>query len=258
MHIETGSNGQEIALFLFPHQDDEFGVFHQIESEREQARTVCCVYFTTGVPSGENPAQRSAESAGVLRALAVSESNIHFFGEQLGISDGALPHHTLAVAAWIEKTLLENPSVATVYVPAWEGGHSDHDALHACALQALRASASKAQCFQFPLYHAAGCVGPFFRVLSPLAANGEVARTRIPILKRLRYLRLLLFYRSQWKSWIGLFPFVLLHALFNGTQALQPVHAQRLSERPHAGLLYYEKRKFSTWEAVRAGIEELR
>jgi LmbE family N-acetylglucosaminyl deacetylase len=258
MHIETGSNAQDIALFLFPHQDDEFGVFHQIESERDRARTVCCVYFTTGVAAAESPAQRNAESLRVLRALAVSESNIHFLGSQLGISDGALPHHTLAVAAWIEKTLLENPSVATVYVPAWEGGHSDHDALHACALQALRASASTAQCFQFPLYHAASCVGPFFRVLSPLAANGYVTRTHISIPKRLRYLGLLFVYRSQWKSWLGLFPFVLLHMIFSGTQALQPVHAQRLSESPHAGLLYYEKRKFSTWAAVCAGIKKLR
>jgi LmbE family N-acetylglucosaminyl deacetylase len=258
MRIESNPGAAEIALFLFPHQDDEFGVFHQIESERERARTVCCVYFTTGVAAGESPAQRNAESLSGLRALAVSESCIHFLGVRLGISDGALPHHTLAVAAWLEKTLLENPDIATVYVPAWEGGHSDHDALHACALHALRASASKAQCFQFPLYHAAGCVGPFFQVLSPLAANGVVARTHIPILNRLRYLRLLFIYRSQWKSWIGLFPFVLLHALVNGTQALQPVHAQRLSERPHAGLLYYEKRKFSTWAAVRASIEKLR
>jgi LmbE family N-acetylglucosaminyl deacetylase len=258
MRIETRAGATDIALFLFPHQDDEFGVFHQIEAERARARTVCCAYFTTGVAAGQSPTRRNAESLRVLRTLAVSEANIFLLGESLGISDGALPHNVLAVADWIEKTLVENPEIAAVYVPAWEGGHSDHDALHACALHALRSSKSKAQCFQFPLYHAARCVGPFFRVLSPLAANGAVARTRIPLLKRLRYLRLLFFYRSQWKSWVGLFPFALIHAVMNGTQALQPVDPQRLRERPHAGLLYYEKRKFSTWDAVRTGIATLR
>ena len=67
---------------------------------------------------------------------------------------------------------------------------------------------------------------------------------------RLHFLRRALEYPSQRGSWIGLFPFFLLHYLFDGTQAIQAVSAHRIRERPHKGDLYYEKRRFASWAEV--------
>ena len=94
------------------------------------------------------------------------------------------------------------------------------------------------------------CPGPLFRVLAPLAANGPVESFAIPLSRRLAYLRLCLRYPSQWKTWVGLFPFVLLHYAIDGRQALQPVRLDRIDERPHAGTLYYEARNFCRWERM--------
>jgi hypothetical protein len=91
-------------------------------------------------------------------------------------------------------------------------------------------------------------------VLAPLPENGAVTTSPIGWRARWRYLRHCLSYPSQRGSWIGLFPFVLLHYLLHGVQSLQPVAPQRLAERPHPGALYYEKRQFYSWPAMTAAL----
>ena len=72
------------------------------------------------------------------------------------------------------------------------------------------------------------------------------------------HLRLCLQYPSQRMTWIGLFPFVLLHYLMRGTQTLQGVRLERMEERPHAGTLYYEYRNFCRWERLQERLAEWR
>jgi hypothetical protein len=71
-----------------------------------------------------------------------------------------------------------------------------------------------------------------FRVLTPLPQNGPAHTWPIPWRARSSYLRHCLSYPSQRGTWIGLFPFVLLHYLLRGTQTLQPVDAARLDAAP--------------------------
>ena len=40
--------GVPLSVFLFAHQDDEFGVFFQLERERLAGRRVCCIFVTDG------------------------------------------------------------------------------------------------------------------------------------------------------------------------------------------------------------------
>jgi hypothetical protein len=65
-------------------------------------------------------------------------------------------------------------------------------------------------------------------------------------------------YPSQRTTWIGLFPFVALHVLLRGVEQLQPVAPARLAERPHAGALYYEKRRFFTWDQMARALDAWR
>lgn len=238
-----------IALFLFAHQDDEFGVFHRIECERRSGRRVVVAYLTDGATPHVSADRRNAESLAVLQSLGVAAQDIHFAGTSLGIADSALAMHLRMAMAWVAPVVLQK-ELAAVYIPAWEGGHPDHDALHAGVANLAREHGLLGLCRQFSLYNSRGLSAPWFRVLSPIAANGPVSRERIPVLRRLRYLRLCLSYHSQAKSWVGLLPFVALHYLLDGTQALQPVNVERLHERPHEGQLYYEARGFATWQAL--------
>lgn len=256
MRIKIAENSP-IAVFLFAHQDDEFGVFHQIALERASGVKVFCIYLTTGVSQGGCSSRRNSESLRVLRELGVSEDHVVFAGEKLGISDGGLLETLDVARQWFGDWLDACGDVTRIYIPAWEGGHPDHDALHALALKVATVSSPKAQISQFSLYNAVGCRQPFFRVLNPIDANGMVQSARIPWRRRLQYLRMCLSYPSQRRSWLGLFPFVLAHYVLSGRQQLQPVSICRVKCRPHAGTLYYEMRSFAAWKRVSAEVSRL-
>ena len=256
MRTETGQGRDTApaALFLFAHQDDEFGVFQRILDCRARGLRVACAYLTDGRTASATAAQRNRESLAVLAKLGVAPQDVAFAGLELGIGDAQLPQHLDSAAGWIGRWLDGFARIEALHVTAWEGGHHDHDALHALAVGLAGARGLLGRTWQFSLYQARGLPGPLFRVLAPLPENGPAVRTPIPWRARLRHLRACLSYPSQRTTWIGLFPFVLLHYLLRGVEQLQPVTLDRLAERPHAGPLYYEKRKFFTWPQMAGAI----
>jgi LmbE family N-acetylglucosaminyl deacetylase len=249
---------EPVALFLFAHQDDEFGVFERITTLRRQGVRVACAYLTDGQTANSSAAVRNAESLAVLAQLGVEPEHVRFAGQELGIGDARLPLHLDAAGRWIGAWFDSFLPIESIHVTAWEGGHHDHDALHALTVLLAEERGLLARTWQYSLYQASGLPGPMFRVLAPMAANGPVESTPIAWAARRHYLRLCLSYPSQRNTWIGLFPFVLLHYLRRGVQTLQPVNPERLDERPHAGPLYYEKRKFFTWQQLSAAISAWR
>jgi len=254
--LAGSSPGVPVAVFLLPHQDDEFGAFHRIVRLRASGVRVVCIYFTTGVPVGGDPSSRNRESLAVLSELGVEE--VIFAGGLLSIADGGICDSLARAADWLQSWLARTGRLEGIYVPAWEGGHPDHDGLHAVTLQVCAELGLSGKVRQFALYNGERCPGPFFKVLSPLRSNGPVERDPIPPRSRLHFLRLVLRYPSQARTWIGLFPFVLLHYVLNGHQQLQQTRIECLNERPHEGRLYYEKRGFSTWQAVSERIAHWR
>ena len=246
---------ESVAIFFFAHQDDEFAVFHQLCEERREGRRICCVYLTNGESRGVAAHVRNTESVAVLLKLGVAQRDILFVGQELSIGDGALPDNMDTARSWLVAWIAQCSDVAAIYVPAWEGGHPDHDAAHAIVVSVMAQSNTLDKARQFSLYNSYRCPAPFFRVLSPLAANGQVVESRIPYADRFRFLALCLSYRSQTKTWIGLFPFVLWNYLVKGTQCLQPISLERMRSRPHPGTLYYEARKFDDWPRFSARLQ---
>jgi hypothetical protein len=245
------------SLFLFAHQDDEFGVFAQIEQELRIGRGICCVYVTDGATNAD-PDLRDDESRTVLQKLGVPAGDIIFIGRQLGIVDGQLHRHTSVFSDWLNGYINSSQMFDTCFVPAWEGGHPDHDLVHAIAVELLTTKESRLRVWQYPLYNGRNCLGPFFRLLSPLPENGPVNSFPIGWRDRFRYVRFCLAYPSQWRSWIGLFPFACLHYFCRGIQQLQQVDRARLIQPPHTRLLYYERRGFLDWPTLALALEKLR
>ena len=58
-----------VALFLFAHQDDEFGVLQRIAHYRARGVRVACAYLTDGRTARAVSAERNAESRAVLQRL---------------------------------------------------------------------------------------------------------------------------------------------------------------------------------------------
>jgi LmbE family N-acetylglucosaminyl deacetylase len=246
------------ALFVFAHQDDEFGVFAALEQAVAQGVRPVCLYLTNG-GAAVDPARRDQESRAVLHRLGVAEQDIHFLGSRQGIADGTLYQQCAEALAGAEALLAPFPAPQQVWIHAWEGGHQDHDAAHVIGrLLALRWP--QAEVRQMALYHGQGLPGPLFKVLSPLPSNGPVQGFALPWGQRLRHLRLCWCYPSQTKTWVGLFPFVLLHALTVGRQQWQGLNGPLLPAsplmRPHSGPVLYESRHAAQWDQVAAALEE--
>lgn len=239
-----------VALFLFAHQDDEFGVFQAILDEVVAGRQVCCAYLTQEPVHGDGLRHRNSESLAVLNQMGVEASNVFFAGDVLSIADGSLPTQLAQAAHWISTWLRRYPDIRRIYVPAWEGGHHDHDALHAVVVGVAQRHGLLGFVRQFPLYNRYRCGGPWFRVLFVLTSNGVPEFTMISWKNRLRFLGYCLSYPSQRKTWLGLFPFVAWHYLFSGMQSLQRVSVHRIQCKPHEGQLYYERRNFFRWRTM--------
>lgn len=249
--------GAPISVFLFAHQDDEYGVYELIHRAVEQGRRAVCIYMTSGVRSGADASIRDRESLAVLADMGVPADDVIFAGAKLAISDLHL-HESLDVACdWLEAWLKDHAPIGEIFVTAWEGGHPDHDCLHAVTLHACARAGLPDIVHQYSLYNAHARPKPFFRVMAPLPQNGAVQLTPIPWSRRMQYLRYTLLYTSQRGTWIGLFPFMLLHYVFWGTQAVQRTSITRLADKPHQGQLYYEARQFATWPDVQFRIQAL-
>ena len=256
MHTNFVDNS-EVAIFFFAHQDDEFGVFQSILNEQQARRKIVCVYLTNGVVSGKKISSevRNSESRGILKKINVQMQDVYFAGDDIPIKDGKLPQSLKLAETWIGKWIEQFSNIRSIYTTAWEGGHQDHDALYALVVN-IATKKNLLHCVkQFSLYNSFRLGGPFFRVLSPLQANGKIESTIIPWANRFRFLTYCLSYTSQMKTWLGLFPFVFFHYLFFGKQYLQSVSIEIIEQRPHEGKLYYEKRNFFTWKEMQEAIK---
>lgn len=234
-------------LFLFAHQDDEYGVYPLLEYLVASNAEVTIVYLTSGTMDGSPSPRRNQESLHVLTRIGVAPEQVHFLGGAENFPDGKLYEHTEQACTALLNTL-QSKAPKRIFTPAWEGGHQDHDACNiiACFL------ASRFSCLdssrQFPLYQGQGLPGIFWHTFTPLIENGNAESTPMSWRQRLRYLGYCLHYRSQWTTWVGLYPMYALRLFTSGRQYLQPLSLERLSHAPHAGTCLYERRGFCTRE----------
>lgn len=237
-----------VHFFLLPHQDDEFGVFYLIESIVERGESAVCFFMTDGGFGGGDPATRDAESRHVLGALGVPTSDICFLGSNHGLPDGDLVSHLPDALSHLIKAAEVYGSPDFVYVPAWEGGHQDHDATHVLGIVAAEFWGARDRLRQFPLYTADRCGLWPYRVLTPIVKNGPAEAMPIPAARWMHYLRLCLSYRSQRKTFAGLLPLMAAHYALRSVQNLQEVSSSRVRERPHDGILLYERFRKTSFE----------
>lgn len=234
------------VLAVMAHPDDEFAIFPWLADAARAGRRVHCVWLTDGAFGAQSAQRRADESIRTLQQFGIAPDSMTFLGQLHGIPDGHL-HEMLPLAVReLESLASRLPPPLQVLLPAWEGGHQDHDASHLAAIAASR-SVAGAQLWQYSLYHGAGLRGPFFRVLSPLQQNGSTTTLPTTMAERASFVRACLGYRSQWKSFLGLLPFYALRLLRRDAFALQPVEPARTGERPHPGPMLYERRTHLTW-----------
>jgi GlcNAc-PI de-N-acetylase len=232
----------ETALFLLGHPDDEIAFAPLISRIKSNGQAVRIVYLTDGGVGRATPAVRNAESKRALASLGVSSAEISFLGNELSVPDGLLFRRLPEVYSALDDESAAIASMGEIYTLGWEGGNQDHDAAHVLAMALAIARDRVQRAWQVPFYRAADRGPPLFALFAPLPANGPV--TPLPLTRRESRLRagLIRYFPSQWRSFAGLGPAILWHALASPVMKLQPMSMRRLRERPTAGRLLYEQR----------------
>ena len=251
--MSTVMPAKKSAIFLFPHQDDEIGILQKIIDELKDENEVFCLFFTRASNEKKN-STRNFESTNVLLSYGVKQENIFFVGQSLGIEDKCLHKHIHQAYQWLKNWLAGHSDISNIYVPAWEGGHPDHDCLNAITATLAPQISIKGKIWQFPLYNARNCPPYFYRIQSALITNGTIKKIPISFINRLKFIKSCLGYPSEAVAWVGLFPFFFFNYLVLGYQILQPIKIDRIFSRPHEGVLYYEVRKFGTWNDVSSAV----
>lgn len=243
-------------LFLFAHQDDEIGIIPFIDimtpNEKAQAQFL---YITDGGPKSE---LRDKESTRVLAKLGISSSQVEFLGRTEGISDGKAPEAISKIYEILTKRL-DKLGSSNLYIPAWEGGHQDHDALHAAGALAAHESKNEFRVTAYPLYNSNCLPGVLFTFGLPPLNCTTSERVEFPFLSGLRYLFLTALYRTQFGSLVFLAPLIAYNFAVRRSIHLGVVGTiDHLSEKPHKGALLYEKRKKYTWSKLSLHLANLK
>lgn len=237
------------SLFLFAHQDDEYGAAPWILDELASGADVACLYLTDG-GSRVAPAVRDSESRNVLRSLGVAGDRIVFLDVSGSrIADGALAARCLdglaTVSAWIERNAW-TPS--RIYSPSYEGGHADHDAAHLIAAEVARRGHVFDDAWHFSLYNGYRRSKPFFNVLRQLPSSAPSRSASLPASRRFSLALLCRRYSSQRRTWLGLFPGAFVERALLARESVIRFDIARLNARPHDGELLYERLFGKTFE----------
>ncbi len=232
---------KNIWVFL-AHCDNEFFIYSYIARMAKEGQLIHCVFTTNGVNSGADPAGRIEESRKALAAAGVPAEALWDLGLRLDIPDRSSFCHLRRLYDACLPMVTER-GIDEIVLPAWEGGHVDHDTAHLLG-QAVARRFPKASVFEFSLYNRFRAPRGLFRVMNPIPNNGQpVRRTKLSFREGWRSFLALRHYPSQWKYFIGLGPeaFLKLAVLRREILTVCPPGAHDYRTRPHPGPLFYER-----------------
>lgn len=239
-------------VYVFAHFDDEYAAIPLLLEGVRQGRDQHFLYVAD-YPTDALREARHAETKALMAHLGIDPHRAMHVGRGTGALAGSV-HQALPQAyAALEAAVTRIGPVERFVVTAWEGGHMDHDV---CALMtsSLARALGNSPVDEISLYNGLGLPGPLFRAAAPLPQNGPTRRVLSGPRDWLLWMLAVRFYRSQAKTWVGLWPTMFWSYARRGFCFQRMDHA-RMLERPHAGPLLYERRYKRPYECVRAAAD---
>jgi len=243
------------VVHILAHFDDEYCALPLIWQAAREGLEQRFVYLAD-YRDAHLGRRRLAETRTFLQRQGIAAGSVVPLGLGTGAFDQGLHRSIDAVFPKLLEAVAEAGPVARLIVPAWEGGHMDHDA---CAFMAVRLAEriGAPEIRQFSLYNGPRLPGPLLRGGAPLAENGP--RQDIPLRPQewLRWMAGVRAFPSQLYAWSGIWPamFAGLCARGFGWQLLAP---ERVASRPHAGPLFYERMFKTPYAEVRQALDAAR
>jgi LmbE family N-acetylglucosaminyl deacetylase len=191
------------VVYILAHFDDEYCALPMIRQAAREGLAQSFIYLAD-YRDPELGARRAAETRRFLARQGVDGAAVAPLGLGTGAFDQSLHLSIERLAPRLSQTLAEIQArtgvVSRLVVPAWEGGHMDHDA---CAFLAVRLAAriGGPEIRQFSLYNGPGLPGPLLRGGAPLSENGPRHAIRLSAGEWLRWMAGVRAFPSQLYAW---------------------------------------------------------
>jgi LmbE family N-acetylglucosaminyl deacetylase len=218
-------------LVLAPHPDDEVvGCCAALGRALREGARASCLYLTTGVPAREVlwPWARRRHGRRVERRRAEARRAAALLGiapvDFAAVPSRRLKEHLGPARARVQAALREL-AIDLLWVPAYEGGHQDHDAASFLA-STLR---DAVEVWEFSEYNYAG--GRVRAQAFPRPSGAERA-IELDGEERARKRRALALYASERGN---------LRHVGVAREVLRPLAAYDYSRPPHPGTLFYQR-----------------
>jgi hypothetical protein len=213
------------TLAILAHRDDEIFLIEYLLTCEE----IFVVYLTES-HDFEIRRYESVRALNYLRGfLSISEISVRNFAQ-----DGKLHDYLTSTLLTELSDFVKVEQITQILSLSYEGGHQDHDS--ASIISKIIAEFFSIDLLLFPTYRASAAIFPPFQVMK----SKDVKNVSMKMNRRLNFqiaLALMLIYRSQWRTWLGLGPLVLKRSLskYSGVPKLSKseliVHVHCLYER---------------------------
>jgi len=198
----------EKTLFILPHLDDEFALAPLIKSFVDANKENCFFLYCAEEILNPNRLKRRSEALAVMDYFNVKVDNILFMNDYFSAESRKL-YEVFHSAQFLMETHVKKWQVKQIVTLGFEGGHPDHDVIAILAYQ-LKCKLSL-NVYYAPAYNR-HTVGPFFRiqVCRPLPTQKHLFHMfSINMYAWTSALKIAYLYRSQFKTFIILVPFIL-------------------------------------------------
>lgn len=218
-------------LLLSPHPDDEVvGAAAAIGRARAAGSKVFVAHLTTGVPSPDSlwPWQRNRHGRRVATRLEEARAAAAALAVEI-VLESPRPTRSLRRALVEARSevsdLIDRLAITTLWAPAYEGGHADHDAANALASSFI----GRVSAFEFPEYNFSHGRVRSQRFVAPRDTDIEIALS--PSESRTKT-RLLALYKSERGNlgYVGV-----------EREAIRPLIPYDYDRPPHPGRLFYRR-----------------
>ena len=212
---------KKFNIVFLSHYDDEFGIIYYLNNHKYLSNTKF-FYLTSGYYKVNKKNKRIEESQNYLKKFGVKNSDIYHIGHKYNIKVGTLYLKLKFITRKIKEIFDDEKIIPTrFFALIFEGGHEDHDSTFAINFKISELYKKKA--YYFPLYNKIkNSPWIFFKTLIPYDKNiyERITTNKIKISDKIDMLLLIFYFRSQWKTFLGLYPLIIYHLIFDGKNYL--------------------------------------
>lgn len=237
-------------VWILAHFDDEYCGLPLLDQGRAAGQDELFLYVADYVGETRR-ARRLGETRALLGWLGIDPARAVHVGHGVGAWDGKV-HQALPAAYAAIEAALKGVEVSSLVAPAWEGGHMDHDM---CCLMASRVADARGglSVTMIGLYNGKGLRGPFFHGGRALIENGPREDFALSAAAMVRWMAAVRFFWRE-RAWLGLWPSMFWTYARHGF-GVQRLDPSRLGQRPHEGVLLYERMFKTPYAEVRAAAD---